>query len=165
MSIDKAKTYTATIITSKGTMKAQLFANEAPVTVNNFVFLAGEQFYNGVKFHRIVRNFMVQTGDPLGTGVGGPGYRFQDEPVKRQYLRGTLAMANSGPNTNGSQFFIVHQNYPLPPNYTIFGIVTEGLDVLDSIASTPVGPSPVNPSEISSPRETVTITSITIAAN
>ncbi len=138
MQIDPNKTYTATIETTKGTMTAQLFAAEAPRTVNNFVFLARDDFYDGIKFHRIIKDFMVQTGDPLGEGFGGPGYRFEDEPVTRSYVRGTLAMANSGPNTNGSQFFIVHQDYPLPPNYTIFGQVTAGLDVLDAIAATPV---------------------------
>lgn len=138
MQIDPNKTYTATIETTKGTLTVELFAAEAPRTVNNFVFLARDDFYDGIKFHRIIKDFMVQTGDPLGEGFGGPGYRFEDEPVTRSYVRGTLAMANSGPNTNGSQFFIVHQDYPLPPNYTIFGQVTDGLDVLDAIADTPV---------------------------
>jgi cyclophilin family peptidyl-prolyl cis-trans isomerase len=138
MQIDPSKSYTATIETTAGTMTAELFASDAPKTVNNFVFLARDDFYDGIKFHRIIKDFMVQTGDPLGEGRGGPGYRFEDEPVTRDYVRGTLAMANSGPNTNGSQFFIVHQDYPLPPNYTIFGQVTDGLDVLDAIADTPV---------------------------
>ena len=160
MSIDTAKKYTATIETSMGTMKADLFANEAPLTVNNFVFLAQQGFYNGVTFHRVINNFMVQTGDPTGTGTGGPGYRFNDEPVKRQYVRGTLAMANAGPNTNGSQFFIVHKDYPLPPNYTIFGQVTDGLDVLDKIATTPTGPGRGGPD---TPRTQITINSISIA--
>ena len=160
MSIDTAKKYAATIETSMGTMKADLFANEAPLTVNNFVFLAQQGFYNGVTFHRVINNFMVQTGDPTGTGTGGPGYRFNDEPVKRQYVRGTLAMANAGPNTNGSQFFIVHKDYPLPPDYTIFGQVTEGLDVLDKIATTPTGPGRGGPD---TPRTAITINSITIA--
>ena len=140
MSIDPSKKYTATIDTSMGTMKADLFPDDAPATVNNFVFLARQGFYDSVSFHRVINNFMVQTGDPTGTGTGGPGYRFNDEPVKRKYVRGTLAMANAGPNTNGSQFFIIHQDYPLPPNYTIFGQVTDGLDVLDKIATTPTGP-------------------------
>ena len=93
--------------------------------MNNFVFLAKEGFYNNVKFHRIIKGFMAQTGDPTGTGAGGPGYRFEDEKVTRDYKRGTLAMANAGPNTNGSQFFIMHADYPLPKNYTIFGQVTD----------------------------------------
>jgi cyclophilin family peptidyl-prolyl cis-trans isomerase len=159
MSIDPAKKYTATIDTSMGTMTAELFASEAPVTVNNFVFLARQGFYDGVTFHRVINNFMVQTGDPTGTGTGGPGYRFNDEPVKRKYVRGTLAMANAGPNTNGSQFFIVHKDYPLPPNYTIFGQVTDGLDVLDSIATTPTGPGRGGPD---TPRTPITINSIKI---
>ena len=136
MAIDQTKKYTATITTSMGVMKLDLFASETPNTVNSFVFLAKEHFYDGLKFHRVIKNFMIQGGDPRGNGTGGPGYSFRDEPVKRQYVRGTLAMANSGPNTNGSQFFIVHQNYPLPPNYTIFGMVTEGFETLDKIATT-----------------------------
>jgi cyclophilin family peptidyl-prolyl cis-trans isomerase len=159
MTIDPSKKYTATIDTSMGTMKADLFASDAPMTVNNFVFLAQQGFYNDVTFHRVINNFMIQTGDPTGTGTGGPGYRFNDEPVKRQYLRGTLAMANAGPNTNGSQFFIVQKDYPLPPNYTIFGQVTDGLDVLDKIATTPTGPGRGGPD---TPKTPVTINSITI---
>ena len=115
MAIDPAKTYTATIETTAGTMTAQLFASEAPRTVNNFVFLANEGFYTDVIFHRVISGFMIQGGDPTGTGTGGPGYRFADEPVTRQYLRGTLAMANAGPNTNGSQFFVMHADYPAAP--------------------------------------------------
>jgi cyclophilin family peptidyl-prolyl cis-trans isomerase len=159
MSIDPSKKYTATIDTSMGTMKADLFPDDAPATVNNFVFLARQGFYDSVSFHRVINKFMVQTGDPTGTGTGGPGYRFNDEPVKRKYVRGTLAMANSGPNTNGSQFFIVQQDYPLPPNYTIFGQVTDGLDVLDMIATTPTGPGRGGPD---TPRTPVTINSIKI---
>jgi cyclophilin family peptidyl-prolyl cis-trans isomerase len=140
MEIDLNKQYFATIDTSLGAMKAELFAKEAPVTVNNFVFLARQGFYNGVTFHRVIKNFMAQTGDPTGTGTGGPGYKFKDEPVTRNYERGTLAMANSGPNTNGSQFFIVHKDYPLPKQYTIFGKVTEGIETLDKITDVPTGP-------------------------
>jgi peptidylprolyl isomerase len=159
MTIDPNKSYTATIETSKGTMKADLYAKEAPMTVNNFVFLARENFYQNVKFHRIIKDFMVQTGDPTGTGTGGPGYDFADEkiPDALSYERGTIAMANAGPNTNGSQFFIVHQDYPLPKNYTIFGKVTEGLDVLDSLANTPT-----TGAEGSTPTEDVRITNVTI---
>jgi cyclophilin family peptidyl-prolyl cis-trans isomerase len=160
MQIDQGKQYTATIETTKGTMKAQLYAKEAPKTVNNFVFLARENFYQNVKFHRIIKDFMVQTGDPTGTGTGGPGYRFEDEPIpdSLNYQRGTLAMANAGPNTNGSQFFIVHADYPLPKQYTIFGKLTEGEDVLDAIANTPTtGP------EGSTPTEDVRITNVTIS--
>jgi peptidylprolyl isomerase len=145
-----------------GSMKADLFASEAPITVNNFVFLANQGYYNGSPFHRIIKNFMVQTGDPVNrNGTGGPGYRFQDEPVKRPYERGTLAMANAGPNTNGSQFFIVQgTSVNLPPNYTIFGKLTDGLDTLDKIANVPVGPNPGG--EQSKPQTEVEINSITI---
>jgi cyclophilin family peptidyl-prolyl cis-trans isomerase len=156
MAIDVAKTYTATIETTAGTMTAELFASEAPRTVNNFVFLAREGFYADVIFHRVISGFMIQGGDPTGTGTGGPGYRFADEPVARQYLRGTLAMANAGPDTNGSQFFVMHADYPLPPNYTIFGKLSAGEEVLDAIANAATGAQdrPVNPVGIKS----VTIT-------
>ena len=159
MGIDPAKQYTATIQTTEGTMTAQLLPAEAPMTVNNFVFLARQGFYDGVTFHRIINNFMAQTGDPTGTGTGGPGYRFNDEPVKRKYERGTLAMANAGPNTNGSQFFIVHKDYALPPNYTIFGKLTDGLDTLDKIATSPTGPGKGG---TDTPKTPITINSIKI---
>lgn len=143
MTIDKSKKYTATIATNKGTMKADLFVDTAPITVNNFVFLANDHFYDGVIFHRIVPGFVIQGGDPTGTGTGGPGYKFPDEPIpaNRNYEKGTLAMANSGPNTNGSQFFICVDNLTakgaLPKQYNIFGKVTEGLDVIDKILAVP----------------------------
>jgi len=139
MQIDPANKYSAQIETSAGTMTAELFAEEAPRTVNNFVVLARDGFYEGVIFHRVIKGFMVQGGDPTGTGSGGPGYKFEDEPVKRPYSRGTLAMANAGPNTNGSQFFVMHADYGLPPSYTIFGKLTDGEDVLDRIATAPTG--------------------------
>jgi cyclophilin family peptidyl-prolyl cis-trans isomerase len=139
LAIDGAKRYTATLETSAGTMTAELLPGEAPLTVNNFVFLAREGFYDGVIFHRVIPGFMIQGGDPTGTGTGGPGYRFRDEPVRLGYKRGTLAMANAGPNTNGSQFFVMHADYGLPPSYTIFGRLTEGHDVLDAIATAPKG--------------------------
>jgi cyclophilin family peptidyl-prolyl cis-trans isomerase len=161
MVIDPARQYTATIETTEGTLTAQLLPGEAPKTVNNFAFLAREGFYNGVPFHRVMKGFMVQTGDPTGTGTGGPGYRFADEPIQSDYEPGTLAMANAGPNTNGSQFFIVHadQRGRLPKNYTIFGRLTGGMDTLEKIANTPVqrggeGSKPVEPPRI----ESVTIT-------
>jgi cyclophilin family peptidyl-prolyl cis-trans isomerase len=117
----------------------ELLVGEAPRTVNNFVFLAREGFYDNGSFHRVIKDFMIQGGCPRGDGTGGPGYRFGDEPVSRPYVKGTLAMANSGPNTNGSQFFIVHgERAGLPPNYTIFGVLTEGADVLDALANVPV---------------------------
>ncbi len=156
MTIDPKKSYTATIETTAGTMTAELFPGDAPLTVNNFVFLARDEYYSDVIFHRVIKGFMIQGGDPTGTGTGGPGYRFADEPVKRQYSRGTLAMANAGPNTNGSQFFVMHADYGLPPNYTIFGKLTEGHDVLDAIATAPTGRQ-------DRPDEPVTIKSITIA--
>jgi cyclophilin family peptidyl-prolyl cis-trans isomerase len=156
MAIDPAHSYSATIETSAGTMTAELFAGEAPRTVNNFVFLARDGFYDGVIFHRVISGFMIQGGDPTGTGSGGPGYRFNDEPVSRKYNRGILAMANAGPNTNGSQFFVMHADYGLPPNYTIFGRLTGGEDVLDKIATAKTGAQdrPVTP---------VAINSVTIA--
>lgn len=160
MAIDPAGKHSAILSTTKGDITVELFAKEAPITVNNFIFLAREGFYNDTKFHRIIKGFMMQGGDPTGTGTGSPGYRFADEPVKRDYKRGTLAMANSGPSTNGSQFFIVHQDYPLPKSYTIFGQVTAGLEVVDAIAGVSVGPSARG--EMSVPRETVRITGIEV---
>jgi cyclophilin family peptidyl-prolyl cis-trans isomerase len=160
MAIDPAKHYRAVIRTNKGDMEVDLLSGEAPKTVNNFIFLAREGFYDGVPFHRVIRDFMIQTGDPTGTGTGSPGYRFADEKVARPYSRGTVAMANSGPNTNGSQFFIMHQSKPLPPNYTIFGIVDKGLEVVDAIATVPVASS--RSGEASSPKEEVRISSVAI---
>jgi cyclophilin family peptidyl-prolyl cis-trans isomerase len=163
MAIDANKAYTATIKTSLGEMTAELYAKDAPNTVNNFVFLSREAFYDGVIFHRIIKDFMVQTGDPTGTGRGGPGYRFNDELTGPQgYTKGTLAMANAGPNTQGSQFFICHGAGAerLPKNYSIFGKVTGGVDVLDKIASVPVRPGPggENSSPVDPPKiETVSI--------
>ena len=157
--IDPSASYSAVISTSAGDITVELLTADAPNTVNNFVFLAREGFYDDVIFHRTIRDFMIQGGDPTGTGRGGPGYRFADEPVRRPYARGALAMANAGPNTNGSQFFLMHADYPLPPNYTIFGQAVAGLDAIDAIATAPTRPegegsSPVNPVAI----ETVTIT-------
>jgi cyclophilin family peptidyl-prolyl cis-trans isomerase len=155
LTIDPSKTYTATIETTAGTMTAEFFPGDAPETVNNFVFLARDDYYTDVIFHRVIPGFMIQGGDPTGSGSGGPGYRFKDEPVQRKYLRGTLAMANAGPNTNGSQFFVMHADYPLPPNYTIFGKLTSGEDVLDAIAMAPKGAQ-------DRPKEPVKMTSVTI---
>ncbi|CAG7648397.1 peptidylprolyl isomerase [Paenibacillus allorhizosphaerae] len=166
MKIDQKKAYTAKVTTSKGTFTIELFAKEAPKTVNNFVFLSREGFYNDITFHRIIQSFMIQTGDPQGSGTGGPGYKFEDElKTPYKYEPGIVAMANAGPNTNGSQFFIctgpdstavLNQN----PNYTIFGKVTEGMDVVQKIAATPVkkGSEPTP----SVPTEKVTIQSIEI---
>ena len=164
MQIDTSKQYTATIDTNVGDIQVQLFANEDPKTVNNFVFLANQEFYNGCKFFRIVKGFVIQTGDPTNLGTGGPGYQFADEPVTRNYLTGTLAMANSGPNTNGSQFFICLGDLTtLPKSYTIFGIVTSGLDVVQSIGNTPVVANPMMGGEMSSPTQDVHINSIQIS--
>jgi cyclophilin family peptidyl-prolyl cis-trans isomerase len=142
MSIDQNKTYTASIVTDKGTMVVTLFAKDAPATVNNFVVLAREGFYTNTIFHRVMKEFMIQGGDPKGNGTGGPGYTFADEPVTRDYIRGTVAMANSGPNTNGSQFFIMHATYSLPKQYVIFGAIdpsdSTSLATLDAIATAPV---------------------------
>ena len=132
MKIDTEKKYQAIMTTNKGVITFDLFAKETPNTVNSFVFLSREGFYNGVIFHRIISGFMLQGGDPTGTGTGGPGYKFADEKVTRDYIPGTLAMANSGPNTNGSQFFIVTKEDGaiwLDGKHTVFGKVIEGLDV------------------------------------
>lgn len=123
----------AVITTTKGTIEFEIFP-EAPKAASNFIFLASDRFYNGLIFHRVEPGFVIQGGDPLGNGTGGPGYRFEDEPVKRKYDKGIVAMANSGPNTNGSQFFIMLEDNPgLPPNYTIFGKVIEGIEVVEKI--------------------------------
>ena len=150
LTIDPTKRYTATIRTTAGVMVADLFPAEAPKTVNNFVFLARDGFYDGVIFHRVISGFMIQGGDPTGTGRGGPGYRFADEPVMRRYLRGTLAMANAGPDTNGSQFFVMHADYGLPPSYTIFGKLSAGEEVVDAIAGARTGAQdrPIEPVSI-----------------
>jgi cyclophilin family peptidyl-prolyl cis-trans isomerase len=138
---------TATIKTNVGEIKIEFYENDAPKTVENFIKLATTDFYDNVIFHRVIRGFMIQGGDPTGTGMGGPGYKFDDElnpeteSFKNGYKRGTVAMANSGPNTNGSQFFIMHQDYPLPNLYTIFGKVVSGIEVVDEIAETQTGPN------------------------
>jgi cyclophilin family peptidyl-prolyl cis-trans isomerase len=158
LDIDLDKTYTAVIHTTAGDISVDLNAANAPQTVNNFAFLANDGFYDDVIFHRTIKGFMIQGGDPTGTGRGGPGYTFRDEfHDKTSYNRGTLAMANSGPNTNGSQFFIMHADYGLPNAYSIFGEVTDGMDVIDTIAEAPAGAQdrPVDP---------VTITGIDITA-
>ena len=136
MAIDPGKKYTATFTTSRGEIVCELFAQEAPKTVNNFVFLANKGFYDGLKFHRVIPNFMIQGGDPTGTGTSGPGYKFEDEvrsnPLKHE--TGVISMANAGPNTNGSQFFITHAPQPhLNGKHTVFGKVIEGQSVVDAI--------------------------------
>ncbi|MEX2461337.1 MAG: peptidylprolyl isomerase [Paenibacillaceae bacterium] len=163
MSIDVNKTYCAVVQTSKGSFTLELFAKDAPKTVNNFVFLAKNNFYDGIIFHRIIETFMIQTGDPTGTGRGGPGYKFEDEltsPYK--YVEGIVAMANSGPNTNGSQFFIntVDNTQNLGNLYSIFAKVAVGMDTVKKIAATPVEAGADG--NISSPTEKVTIDSVQI---
>ncbi|KPL80516.1 peptidylprolyl isomerase [Ornatilinea apprima] len=136
MQIDPAKTYRVTMKTNKGTIELDLYPEHAPKTVNNFVFLVKEGFYDGVTFHRVINNFVIQGGDPTGTGMGGPGYRFEDElvgnPLKHE--TGVMSMANAGPNTNGSQFFITHSPQPhLNGKHTVFGRVVNGMDVVNAI--------------------------------
>ncbi len=156
MEIDLHKKYKAHMETDNGTMVIELFADKAPKTVNNFVFLSRQGFYDGVIFHRVIANFMAQGGDPTGTGMGGPGYRFEDEfhPSLRHDKQGVLSMANAGPGTNGSQFFITHVPTPwLDGKHSVFGQVVEGLDVLMSIP-------PRDPNNRSAPA--VKITRVTI---
>lgn len=157
MTIDSAKSYTAVLQTDKGNLTIELNAKDTPITANNFVYLARQKFYDNTVFHRVIKGFMIQGGDPTGTGAGGPGYRFNDEKFSGSYDRGVVAMANAGPNTNGSQFFIMHGEQDLPPNYVIFGKVTEGLDAVDAIATAEVAQSasgepskPVTPVKIKS---------------
>jgi cyclophilin family peptidyl-prolyl cis-trans isomerase len=157
MIIDPAKRYTAEMVTNKGTMTIALDPLAAPATVNNFVFLARWHYYDGIVFHRIIPGFMLQGGDPEGSGRGGPGYRFDDElPAPGRYELGSLAMANSGPNTNGSQFFIISgpNGVSLPPSYSLFGKVVGGTETISAIESTG--------SRSGTPSEEVTIESVTI---
>jgi peptidylprolyl isomerase len=142
MCIDVTKTYTAVMDTSMGSMTIVLDAKAAPKTVNSFVFLARYHYYDGIVFHRIIPGFVCQGGDPTGTGRGGPGYKFEDElPKAGQYELGSVAMANAGPNTNGSQFFLIsgRSGMQLPPAYALFGKITAGLDVLDKMEKVPTG--------------------------
>jgi peptidylprolyl isomerase len=136
MCIDSSKRYSALMVTSKGSITFALDAEAAPKTVNSFVFLARYHYFDGIVFHRIIPGFVVQGGDPTGTGTGGPGYRFEDElPKPGRYEIGSLAMANAGPNTNGSQFFIISgpSGTQLPPNYSLFGKAVNGLDVIAAL--------------------------------
>lgn len=160
-SLDPNKSYQATLKTSKGDIVVELNAGQTPITVNNFVTLARKDFYNNTIFHRVINGFMIQGGDPKGDGTGGPGYQFDDEPFAGEYTRGTIAMANAGPDTNGSQFFIMHKDYPLPKNYVIFGKVLSGIEVVDAIATAPVKPSRSG-GENSQPVEPVKVLSVTI---
>ena len=156
LTIDLSKSYSAKVDTNHGEIQIELDAASSPQTVNNFVFLARAGFYDSVIFHRVMSGFMIQGGDPTGTGTGGPGYKFRDElEGPGDYSRGTVAMANSGPNTNGSQFFICHADAGLPHAYTIFGKVTSGWEAVDSIAA-----SDTNASD--RPAEDCVIDSVTI---
>ncbi len=157
MCIDPAHRYSAEMVTSKGTLTIALDPIAAPNTVNSFVFLARYHYYEGIKFHRVIPGFVLQGGDPTGTGSGGPGYKFEDElPKAGRYEIGSLAMANAGPNTNGSQFFVISgpQGVQLPPKYALFGKVINGLDVVATIDALGSGSG--------KPKETVTIDSVTI---
>jgi len=148
---ENMKKIKAVMSTSEGDITLELNAKQTPITVNNFVKLAKKNFYNDTIFHRVIKGFMIQGGDPKGDGTGGPGYKFNDEPFEGEYVRGTIAMANAGPNTNGSQFFIMHKDTPLPKNYVIFGKVIKGMDVVDKIAEAPVnGETPINPAIVKS---------------
>jgi peptidylprolyl isomerase len=159
--LDTHKTYTAVVTTNKGVITIKLLPTVAPIAVQSFIFLAQHHYFDGVRFHRVVPGFVIQGGDPTATGLCGPGYHFIDEKVTLPYTRGTVAMANAGPNTNGSQFFIVlGNNTGLQPNYTIFGQVASGMDAVDRIARVPLGPSPGG--EMSKPREKVYMTSVRI---
>lgn len=162
MQIDPAKTYVATMTTSQGVFTIDLLPGEAPNTVNNFVCLARAGYFDNTPFHRILAGFVIQGGDPTGTGSGGPGYRFDDEPISLDYLKGTVAMANAGANTNGSQFFVVLDDLrgSLPKNYTIFGQVADGIEVVEQLGQSPTTTNARG--EKSVPVEPVTLTSVTI---
>ena len=164
MVIDTTRRYVANVSTNKGAFDVELLVQEAPTTANNFVCLSRAGYYDDTRFHRIVVGFVIQGGDPTGTGSGGPGYTFQNETPQRPYARGTVAMANSGPDTNGSQFFVCLDDLSqrLGPDYTLFGNVVSGMEVVDAIAAIPAA---VNPSsgEQSSPLEEAIIQSVTIS--
>lgn len=157
----KNSMHNITIETNKGTIVFETYDADAPKTVQNFITLAQKGFYDNLIFHRVIKDFMIQGGDPTGTGMGGPGYKFEDElnpatpSYKAGYVRGVVAMANSGPNTNGSQFFIMHKDVPLPNNYSIFGKVVSGLDIVDAIASSQTDPNDKPVSDIVMKKVTV----------
>lgn len=160
MTINQSKKYSAVLETSEGNITIAFHTKQTPITVNNFISLAKKDFYDDTIFHRVIKGFMIQGGDPRGDGTGGPGYTFADEEFDGDYLRGTVAMANSGPDTNGSQFFIMHEDNPLPKNYVIFGEVTKGMDVVDAIANAPVTAS--RSGEQSKPVDPVKILNVSI---
>ncbi len=159
----------ATLETNKGNIKIELDTKNTPKTAANFELLAKKDFYNGTKFHRIIKDFMIQGGDvnskdddPNNDGQGDPGYAFDDEKIVGDYKRGVVAMANAGPNTNGSQFFILHADYDLPKKYVIFGRVVEGMETVDAIANTPVEDTG---REVSRPTEPIVMNKVTLSAN
>ncbi len=158
--------HTVTIETNKGTIIFETYDQDAPKTAKNFVDLANKGFYNGVIFHRVIKDFMIQGGDPTGTGSGGPGYQFEDElnpatdSYKEGYKRGVVAMANAGENTNGSQFFILHGDYPLPHKYTIFGKVIKGMEIVDAIATSKTSGPPQD-----RPLEKIVMNKVTVVEN
>ncbi len=163
MNLNTESTYSAVIKTNLGEMAVEFYTDDAPLTVNNFVTLSKDGYYNDVIFHRVISGFMIQGGDPSGTGHGDygkfPGYEFEDElNNQRPYEKGILAMANRGPDTNGSQFFIMHADYPLPYSYTIFGKVTDGFEVIDKIAS-------VETDSADKPTEDIVINTVEILEN
>jgi len=164
-SLDPSAPVTAVISTSCGDITIELDPSIAPETVNSFVFLSRQGYFDGTVFHRVLPGFVIQGGDPTATGMGGPGYAIPDEfpPAGTVYTRGTLAMANAGPGTTGSQFFIVLEDVELPPQFTIFGHVTDGFDVLDAVPGVPLGASPASPDPVpSTPLETIYIDTVTI---
>ncbi len=138
--VNPRRTYKATVTTNKGTFTITFYPRVAPIAVESFLFLAQRHYFDGVSFHRVVPTFVIQGGDPTGSGECGPGYEFKNEKVTQPYARGIVAMANAGLNTNGSQFFIMLQNNSLPPNYTIFGKVTSGMNTIDRLTSVQLGP-------------------------
>lgn len=158
--IDMKKTFQATIKTTEGEITIKLNAKETPITVNNFVTLSKKGFYNNTIFHRVIKGFMIQGGDPKGDGTGGPGYQFKDEPFTGDYKRGIIAMANAGPNTNGSQFFIMHQDKDLPKDYVIFGQVIKGIEIVDKIAEAQTVQG--NDGQLSKPVNPVKVMSVSI---
>ena len=162
-SLEEGKRYTADVETNFGTFTVELYPEDAPKAVNNFVNLAREGFYDDTVFPQVVKGFVILGGDPTGTGMGGPGYKFEDEKIVKDYEPGTLAMANAGPNTNGSQFFVVLEDMRgrLPKNYTIFGKVTDGMDVVTQIGDVRVQPSASG--EPSSPVEKIELKSVKVS--
>ena len=160
LQIKPTSQYNAILHTTEGDITISLNASETPLTVSNFVNLSRIGFYNNTIFHRVIKDFMIQGGDPLGNGTGGPGYTFADEQFKGSYTRGVIAMANSGPDTNGSQFFIMHSDSNLPPDYVIFGKVTSGMETVDTIANASVTKSAMG--EMAKPLSPVKIVSVEI---